>query len=156
MGLYARRRKERHRIALASATRSATAMPSRRKLDLGQDGRRTALRTRMEPVLARNSIVCWVSGCPRKRASASSPLLPYLCLTVLTSLCLLPFSGRAFHIDDPLFVWTAQHITKHPLDPYNFPVVWYSVPAMPVSRITKNPPLACYYAAAIAKIGGWS
>ena len=79
----------------------------------------------------------------------------YLLLTGITLLCLLPFSGRAFHVDDPLFVWSGQQIAKHPLDPYGFNVVWdfYSEP---MSEVTKNPPLACYYAAAIGSIAGWS
>jgi hypothetical protein len=29
----------------------------------------------------------------------------YLLLTALTLLCLLPFSGKPFQVDDPLFVW---------------------------------------------------
>jgi hypothetical protein len=29
-------------------------------------------------------------------------------------------------MDEPLFVWTAQHIAGHPLDPYGFRVVWYA------------------------------
>ncbi len=76
-------------------------------------------------------------------------------LAVATLLCLLPFSGKAFHIDDPLFLWSAQHITKHPLDPFGFNVTWLWQ-AMPMSAVTKNPPLACYYAAAIGSIFGWS
>src|SRR5208282_4769279 len=76
-------------------------------------------------------------------------------LTAATLLCLLPFSGKAFNIDDPLFLWSAQHIAGHPLDPYGFQVVWYRS-LMPMSEVTKNPPLACYYAAAIGAIAGWS
>lgn len=79
----------------------------------------------------------------------------YLVLTVLTLVCLLPFSGKAVHVDDTLFVWAAQHIVQHPLDPYGFNVVWYST-AMPMSEVTKNPPLASYYIAAIASVAGWS
>ena len=79
----------------------------------------------------------------------------YLLLTALTLLCLLPFSGRAFHIDDPLFVWSGQQIAKHPLNPYGFQVVWDNF-SEPMSEITKNPPLACYYVAAIGSIAGWS
>jgi len=79
----------------------------------------------------------------------------YLLLTGITLLCLLPFSGRAFHVDDPLFVWSAQQIAKHPLDPYGFQVVWDNY-SEPMSEITKNPPLACYYAAAIGSVAGWS
>jgi Dolichyl-phosphate-mannose-protein mannosyltransferase len=79
----------------------------------------------------------------------------YLLLTGITLLCLLPFSGRAFHVDDPLFVWSGQQIAKHPLDPYGFNVVWDNY-SEPMSEITKNPPLACYYAAAIGSVAGWS
>ena len=79
----------------------------------------------------------------------------YLLLTGLTLLCLLPFSGRAFHVDDPLFVWSGQQIAKHPFDPYGFNLVWDNF-SEPMSEITKNPPLACYYVAAIGSIAGWS
>ena len=78
-----------------------------------------------------------------------------LLLIVATLLCLLPFSGKAFHIDDPLFLWSAQHITAHPLDPYGFQLIWYRS-VMSMAEVTKNPPLACYYAAVIGSIFGWS
>jgi Dolichyl-phosphate-mannose-protein mannosyltransferase len=76
-------------------------------------------------------------------------------LTLATLLCLLPFSGKAFHIDDPLFLWSAQHITAHPLDPYGFQLIWYRS-VMSMAEVTKNPPLACYYGAAIGSVFGWS
>lgn len=76
-------------------------------------------------------------------------------LVVLTLVCLLPFSTRAFHIDDPLFLWAAQHIAKHPLNPYGFQLIWDTGPAA-MADVTKNPPLACYYAAAIGAVAGWS
>lgn len=79
----------------------------------------------------------------------------YVLLTLLTLLCLLPFSGRAFHIDDPLFVWSGQQIAKHPLDPFGFKVLWDNY-SEAMSEVTKNPPLACYYAAAVGSIAGWS
>ena len=79
----------------------------------------------------------------------------YLLLALLTLVCLVPFCGAAFHIDDTLFVWAAQHIAKHPLDPYGFPVVWYQT-SMPMSAVTKNPPLTSYYIAAIGRVVGWS
>jgi 4-amino-4-deoxy-L-arabinose transferase-like glycosyltransferase len=78
-----------------------------------------------------------------------------LLLVALTLACLLPFRGKAFHIDDPLFVWAAQNIVHHPLDPYGFPVVWYDV-SMPMSQVTENPPAASYYMAAVGKAAGWS
>jgi hypothetical protein len=69
--------------------------------------------------------------------------------------CLVPFCGKAFHIDDTLFVWAAQHIVQHPLDPFGFSVVWYWT-RMPMSEVTQNPPAAAYYMAAIGKFAGWS
>lgn len=85
-----------------------------------------------------------------------SPPYAYFLLTILTLACLLPFSGRAFHVDDPLFIWTARQITEHPLDPYGFSVNWFQY-SKPVAEETKNPPLAAYYAASVGKVTGlWS
>ena len=78
-----------------------------------------------------------------------------LALTAATLLCLLPFLGKAFHMDDPLFLWTAQQITHHPLDPYGYDLVWYFI-QMHMWAVTKNPPLASYYAALIGSFAGWS
>jgi hypothetical protein len=58
-------------------------------------------------------------------------------------------------MDDPLFVWAAQNIIHHPLNPYGFDVVWYES-AMPMSTVTKNPPLASYYGALITLLAGVS
>jgi 4-amino-4-deoxy-L-arabinose transferase-like glycosyltransferase len=78
-----------------------------------------------------------------------------LLLGLLTLLCLLPFSGKAFHIDDPLFLWAAQQITKHPFNPYGFKVVWYTT-QMSMAEVTKNPPLGAYFAALVGWMAGWS
>lgn len=79
----------------------------------------------------------------------------YTLLGVLTLGCLLPFSGRAFHLDDTLFVLAARQISQHPLDPYGFSLIW-EVTLERMSDITKNPPLACYYGAVVGQIAGWS
>jgi hypothetical protein len=78
-----------------------------------------------------------------------------IALLVATLACLLPFCTKAFHMDDPLFLWTAQQITHHPLDPYGFDLVWYYL-QMHMWAVTKNPPLASYYAALIGRVAGWS
>ena len=78
-----------------------------------------------------------------------------LLLAALTLVCLVPFSSKAFHIDDTLFVWAARQIARHPLDPYGFSVVWYRT-TMPMAEVTQNPPAAAYYMAAIGKLAGWS
>jgi Dolichyl-phosphate-mannose-protein mannosyltransferase len=87
---------------------------------------------------------------PRWRARYS-----YLLLGFATLACLVPFSGKAFHMDDPLFVWTAQQIAHHPLNPYGFRLVWYDTD-MAMSAVTKNPPLASYYGALVGMVAGWS
>jgi 4-amino-4-deoxy-L-arabinose transferase-like glycosyltransferase len=86
---------------------------------------------------------------------SASPSRSCLFLVTLTLVCLVPFCRKAFHIDDSLFIWAAQHIAQHPLDPYGFSVVWYWA-TMPMSEVTQNPPAAAYYMAAIGKVAGWS
>ncbi|MBW2293071.1 MAG: glycosyltransferase family 39 protein [Deltaproteobacteria bacterium] len=78
-----------------------------------------------------------------------------LWLGLATTAVLLPFMTKAFHIDDPLFLWTAEQITVSPADFYGFDVNWYGV-IEPMHAINKNPPLVGYYLAAVAAIGGWS
>ena len=80
---------------------------------------------------------------------------PYLSLTLLVLAALGPFIARPLNIDDPLFVWSAQQIVKHPADPYGFDVNWYGMP-MPMWATTKNPPLTCYYLALAGSVFGWS
>ncbi len=76
-------------------------------------------------------------------------------LTAVTLACLLPFLGKAVHMDDPLFVWTARHLQSHPLDFYGFPVAW-ETRAAPMSAVTQNPPLSAYYLAVVGRMLGWS
>jgi 4-amino-4-deoxy-L-arabinose transferase-like glycosyltransferase len=90
------------------------------------------------------------------------PLFPWernrriaLAVVALASLLsLLPFVDKAFHIDDPLFLWTARQIQTHPLDFYGFTVNWY-VTESPMHQVMKNPPLCSYYIAAMTAVFGW-
>jgi hypothetical protein len=80
---------------------------------------------------------------------------PAMLSTLLALILLAPFAGKPLHTDDPLFIWTAQHIRAHPCAAfYDFPVNWYGV-EMPMAQITKNPPLLCYYLALIGGTLGW-
>jgi 4-amino-4-deoxy-L-arabinose transferase-like glycosyltransferase len=85
----------------------------------------------------------------------TSRLHPLFLLILAGAALLLPFLGKPFHIDDPLFVWAGQHIRQDPSDPYGFPVTW-GVTEIPMAQETENPPLACYYLAAAGTIAGWS
>lgn len=79
---------------------------------------------------------------------------PFLVLTIACIICLAPFAGKAYHIDDPLFIWVAQQIQKHPTDCFGFRVNWYFT-EQPMFEITKNPPLASYYLALVASSFGY-
>jgi Dolichyl-phosphate-mannose-protein mannosyltransferase len=78
-----------------------------------------------------------------------------LLLTVIVIAALAPFLNKAFHVDDPLFLWMAQQIVKHPLDPYGFDVNWSSF-TRPMADEMQNPPLCSYYIAAVASLFGWN
>ena len=80
---------------------------------------------------------------------------PLMWLWLLTLVLLLPFVGKAFFIDDTLFVRAAQQIQKHPLDFYGFNINWHGYPT-PMTVAMDNPPLTSYYLALVASFFGWS
>lgn len=80
---------------------------------------------------------------------------PHLTLALITIAALLPFLAKPFNIDDPLFLWSAKQIHAHPANPYGFNVNWNGQ-EFPMSQVTENPPLACYYLALAAGIFGWN
>src|SRR5688500_9265440 len=63
---------------------------------------------------------------------------PRLIVTLACLLLLVPFLSKPLHMDDPMYVWAAEHILNRPLDPYGFDVNWGSkVERMPDAM--KNP-----------------
>ncbi len=76
-------------------------------------------------------------------------------VVLLVFACLFPFINKAFHIDDPLFLWMAEHIRVSPLDFYNFNVNWFGL-EMPMTDATCNPPLMAFFLAAGSLVFGWS
>lgn len=92
---------------------------------------------------------------PTDSAQPKRQYVHYMLLAAAVLACLLPFSGKAFNVDDTLFIYVARQITQHPLDPYGFKVNWF-LDAVPMANETKNPPLASYYIAAAASLVGWS
>jgi 4-amino-4-deoxy-L-arabinose transferase-like glycosyltransferase len=73
----------------------------------------------------------------------------------VTVILLLPFVGKAFHMDDPLFLEAARQIRSNPLDFYGFRVNWYGT-EQPMWEVTKNPPLGSFFLALASSLGGWS
>jgi hypothetical protein len=92
---------------------------------------------------------------PEKLLNKNTQIRSYLFLAVGLFACLAPFSGKAFNVDDTLFIYVARQIRTHPLDPYGFKVNWF-LDAVPMAVETKNPPLMSYYIAAAASFFGWS
>lgn len=88
-----------------------------------------------------------------KQRLASIP--PLVWLLLLTLACLVPFAGKAFFIDDTLFIRAAEQIQKHPADFYGFNINWYGY-STPMTVAFDNPPLTSYYIALVALLLGWS
>jgi len=87
---------------------------------------------------------------PRASGAVGGAIAVAACLAAL-----VPFLDKAFHVDDPLFLWVARQVQAHPLDFYGFRVNWYGY-EMPVWEVTKNPPLTSFYIALAARAVGWS
>ncbi len=75
-------------------------------------------------------------------------------IAVITAACLIPFINKAYHIDDTLFLWSAEQIQSDPIRAYDYSANWYGTP-MPMSEIMQNPPLTSYFIAAVTGIFGW-
>ncbi len=84
-----------------------------------------------------------------------SPRYAAALLMIFFFIMLAPYINKAFHIDDPLFIWTAKHIRTNPLDFYNFNINWNGT-AMPMWTRNQNPPLVSYYLAMTSYLIGWS
>ena len=67
---------------------------------------------------------------------------------------LAPFAGKAFNVDDPLFLWTARRILQGPGRFYDFSVNWYGWD-MPMAEVLKNPPGVSFFLALVATVTGW-
>ena len=80
---------------------------------------------------------------------------PRWTLALLVLATLGPFLAKPFNIDDPLFIWLAQHVRAHPENPFGFQVNWYGL-LSPMWAVTENPPLAGYYFAVAGSVFGWS
>src|SRR5437868_612325 len=72
-------------------------------------------------------------------------------LVLATIACLLPFVGKAVHMDDPLFIWAARQMQSRWWDPYGFNLNWYGT-LTPMHEVTMNPPLASAYLALLLTI----
>jgi len=79
---------------------------------------------------------------------------PLMFIGVMVFMLVLPFMGKPLHIDDPLFVWSAQQISRHPGNFYGFDVNWTGY-TVPMSVENRNPPANSYFLAGVAALFGW-
>lgn len=82
---------------------------------------------------------------------SSAAIIP----AVVTILCLVPFVDKAFHLDDPVFIWSAKHIQSKPFDFYGFKANWYGT-ELGMWEMHHNPPGVCYYMVLAGFLLGWS
>jgi hypothetical protein len=86
---------------------------------------------------------------PRRVLSCAAPGV------LLAALVLLPFGGKAFTIDDTLFLEQATHVLSDPLHPTAFETVWSEAPvAKRVSQIMPSGPVAAWLLVPTALAGG--
>src|ERR1035438_8903504 len=78
---------------------------------------------------------------------------PLATIAVFILLTLGPFLNKAVHIDDSLFVWTAEQILKHPGDFYGFDVNWYGT-TDPMASVNCKPPTTSYFLAGVMAVFG--
>jgi 4-amino-4-deoxy-L-arabinose transferase-like glycosyltransferase len=72
---------------------------------------------------------------------------------VIVLAALAPFLGKAFHLDDPVFLWTAEQVLVAPGDFFGSRVNWLGFET-PMAQATMNPPLVSYYIALVIALGG--
>jgi hypothetical protein len=77
---------------------------------------------------------------------------------ILLALCVILlggiYAGKAYNMDDPLTVWTAQRIAITPTDYYGFDLNWYGYNS-PMVQTDLNPPGVAYYLAVLGRLSNW-
>ncbi len=100
----------------------------------------------------RTTPVEWTESAYRRAVDEARLKLALLLAVVLVAL--VPFLNKAVHMDDPLFIYTAQQILRHPADFYGFDINWYGF-VQPMHEVNQNPPLAAYYLALVGYVAGF-
>ncbi len=93
-------------------------------------------------------------GTSLQRRAVEEARFKFALLIALVLLALVPFLTKAVHMDDPLFIYSAQQILRHPTDFYGFDVNWYGFDQA-MHHVNQNPPLAAYYLALVGYVAGF-
>ncbi|HPO13454.1 MAG TPA: glycosyltransferase family 39 protein [Candidatus Hydrogenedentes bacterium] len=89
----------------------------------------------------------------RALSFAGGRITPLLVVAGLTLLVLVPFAGKPFNMDDPVYLWVARHILQHPADFFGFNCYW-TYTEKPMHEINMNPPGVSYFIAPIIGLFG--
>lgn len=104
------------------------------------------IKERVDEFLTRGGVVA--------AGPATTPRFHALAAFLFPVVLLLPFVGKAFHLDDPFYLLTARQIVEHPLDFYGFTINWTGLNE-PAYVVNQNPPLVSYYMALVGAVFGW-
>ncbi|MDE1976253.1 MAG: glycosyltransferase family 39 protein, partial [Elusimicrobia bacterium] len=88
-----------------------------------------------------------------ERQEVSPAALGLVLVLAFVAFAYVPFMGKAYTMDEPLFLAPALHILKDPLHPLAFPFNWYGQ-TVPMSSINNTPPLFLYLLALALKCTG--
>ena len=92
---------------------------------------------------------------PMKEQLRTPVLLCSLPALLLSAVCLLPYLGKAFLIDDPFFLQQAQYIRKAPLHPTMVDICWVSDNMCgPIAGTAPNNLLMSYFLVPVVATGG--
>lgn len=116
---------------------------------------KTRAKNRKRPVSTTKNAVKASSLVPiTANAMPPSPRREIILLAICVLLLCGIYVGKAYNMDDPLVVWTAQQIAAHPTDFYGFDVNWYGY-ITPMVRASLNPPGAAYYLVIFGVLSHW-
>src|SRR5947209_19117400 len=90
-----------------------------------------------------------------QKNQTGSAWVPVFWVSAACVACLIPFTNKAFHIDDTLFIYAARQIQEDPINFYGFLVNWYGA-ERGMWWTMQNPPLASYYIAVASSLFGES
>ena len=95
-----------------------------------------------------------VHDCTAAYRSWRARLWPVLVAATVPAVLLIPFIGKAFTIDDTVFIWVARQIRAHPADFFGFTANWAAFHERPMYEINRNPPGVSYVIALVTALFG--
>ncbi|MBI5883509.1 MAG: glycosyltransferase family 39 protein [Elusimicrobia bacterium] len=94
-----------------------------------------------------------MTGRPFPPAAGKRPAWELAVVLGFTALTVLIFLGKAYHMDEPLYLPAAWHILKDPLHPFSFEFNYYGR-SLPYREINNTPPVIMYLLALGLKLTG--